>query len=65
MVGCAILGLVFVRLLYRVSVQVFGWLAWLSDELMRAARLDGRDPDRWPVRAQYGLDVAAEVVRLA
>jgi putative transposase len=34
------IGLVFVRLLYRVSVQVFGWLAWLTrDESAKTAEL--------------------------
>jgi hypothetical protein len=28
--GCAMIGFVFVRLLYRVSVQVFDWLATLT-----------------------------------
>ena len=40
MAGCAMIGFVFVRLLYRVSVQVFGWLASLTrDEDAKTAEL--------------------------
>jgi len=36
----ATIGLVFVRLLYRVSLQVFGWLASLTrDESAKTAEL--------------------------
>jgi putative transposase len=40
MVGCAMIGFVFVRLLYRMSVQVFGWLSALArDEDAKTAEL--------------------------
>ena len=40
MAGSAMIGIVFVRLLYRVSVQVFGWLASLArDDDCKTAEL--------------------------
>jgi hypothetical protein len=38
--GCATIGFVFVRLLYRLSVQVFGWLNSLTrDKSAKTAEL--------------------------